>query len=268
MTKKNWLRKAVSAPLLPLAILGCALLMAGSTSEGGPGSVTPVPTPLTFQPDILDKPIINAPAGKEGAPPFLFEFDTGNSSGFEEIRTDRPGAPTLTLGSNASATLPIIVSSEADTGVDVRVIRTDGLPDDVCVSYVPDSFTLRMGEKIRLMMHHAALDNRTLPAEAIVVWMEGAGWEVGRGFFLGLSYGEALPGMPESQTPRPTDNPQEDTPCIEIHRAGGLSVYLYPGDRGYPAIKAECSEQIQSISAQYKTGFSPAELEAMKQNGA
>ena len=92
MTKKNWLRKAVSAPLLPLAILGCVLLMAGSTSEGGPDSVTPVPTPLAFQPDILDKPIINAPAGKEGAPPFLFEFDTGNSSGFEEIRTDRPGS--------------------------------------------------------------------------------------------------------------------------------------------------------------------------------
>jgi len=106
--------------------------MAGCTSEGGPDSATPVPTPPTFQPDILDKPIINAPAGKEGAPPFLFEFDTGNSSGFEEVRADRPGAPTLILGSNASATLPIIVSSEADTSVDVRVVRTDGLPYDGC----------------------------------------------------------------------------------------------------------------------------------------
>ena len=229
------------------------------TSEGEPGNAAPVPTPPTFQPDILDKPIINAPAGKEGAPPFLFEFDTGNSSGFEEIRTDRPGAPTLILGSNASATLPIIVSSEADTGVGIRLIRTDGLPDDVCVSYVPDSFTLRMGEKTRLMMHLTALDNRTLPAEAIVVWMEGAGWEVGRGFFLGLDHGEALPGMP--------DNSGEDTPYIEIHRAGGLSIFLYPGDRGYPALKAECSEQIQCISARYQTAFSPAELKAMKQNG-
>jgi len=165
--------------------------MAGCTSEGGPDSATPVPTPPTFQPDILDKPIINAPAGKEGAPPFLFEFDTGNSSGFEEVRADRPGAPTLILGSNASTTLPIIVSSEADTSVDVRVVRTDGLPYDVCVSYVPDSFTLRMGEKAGLKMHLAALNNRTIPAEAIVVWMEGAGWEVGRGFFLGLDHGRA-----------------------------------------------------------------------------
>ena len=229
------------------------------TSEGEPGNAAPVPTPPTFQPDILDKPIINAPAGKEGAPHFPFEFDTGNSSGFEEVRADRPGAPTLTLGSNTSATLPIIVSSEADTGVGIRVIRTDGLPYDVCVSYVPDSFTLRMGEKAGLKMHLAALNNRTIPAEAIVVWMEGAGWEVGRVFFLGLDHGEALPGMP--------DNSGEDTPYIEIHRAGGLSIFLYPGDRGYPALKAECSEQIQCISARYQTGFSLAELKAMKQNG-
>jgi hypothetical protein len=189
--ERSWLKKIVSAPLLSLAILGCVHLMAGCTSEGVLGDVTSVPTPPTFQPDILDKPIINAPAGEEGAPPFLFEFDTGNSSGFEEVRADRLGAPTLILGSNASATLPIVVSSEADTSVDVRVVRTDGLPDDVCVSYVPDSFTLRMGEKVRLKMHLAALNNRTIPAEAIVVWMEGAGWEVGRGFFLGLDHGRA-----------------------------------------------------------------------------
>jgi hypothetical protein len=194
--ERSRLKKIVSAPLLSLAILGCLLLMAGCTNEGGPDSVTPVPTPPTFQPDILDKPIINAPAGEEGAPPFLFEFDTGNSSGFEEVRADRPGAPTLILGSNASATLPIVVSSEADTGVDVRVVRTDGLPDDVCVSYVPDSFTLQAGEKVRLKMHLAALNNRTIPAEAIVVWMEGAGWEVGRGFFLGPDHGRA--GVVES----------------------------------------------------------------------
>jgi len=90
-----------------------------------------------------------------------------------------------------------------------------GLPDDVCVSYVPDTFTLRIGEKARLKMHLTALDNRTMPAEAIVVWMEGVGWEVGRGFFLGLDHGEALPGMPGDWTPRPADNPGEDTP---LHR--------------------------------------------------
>ena len=265
--ERSRLKTIVSAPLLSLAILGCLLLMAGCTSEGGPDSATPVPTPPTFQPDILDKPIINAPPGKEGAPPFLFDFDAGNSSGFEEVRADHPGAPTLILGSNASATLPIVVSSEADTGVDVRVVRTDGLPDDVCVSYVPDTFTLRIGEKARLKMHLTALDNRTMPAEAIVVWMEGVGWEVGRGFFLGLDHGEALPGMPGDWTPRPADNPGEDTPYIEIHRAGGLSVFLHPEDPGYPAIEAECGEQIRCISAQYQTGFSPEELEAMKQNG-
>ncbi len=48
-----------------------------------------------------------------------------------------------------------------------------------------------MGEKAGLKMHLAALNNRTIPAEAIVVWMEGAGWEVGRGFFLGLDHGRA-----------------------------------------------------------------------------
>ncbi|WP_333582461.1 hypothetical protein [Methanoculleus bourgensis] len=73
--------------------------------------------------------------------------------------------------------------------------------------------------------------------------------------------------VPESQTPCSADGPREDTPYIEIHRVGSRSVFLYPDDSGYPAIEAECREQIQSISGQYKMGFSSAELEAMKQNG-
>lgn len=79
--------------------------------------------------------------------------------------------------------------------------------------------------------------------------------------------GEVPTEVPGSLTPRPTDDLRENTSFIEIHRAGDLSVILYPEDPGYPAIEAECHEQIRSICGQYKTGFSRAELDAMKQNG-
>lgn len=70
-------------------------------------------------------------------------------------------------------------------------------------------------------------------------------------------------GEPDASSGR---QPRGGYPYIEIHRAGGLSVFLYPEDPGYPAIEAECGEQNRCISAQYKTGFPPEELEAMKQN--
>ncbi|MDD4255009.1 MAG: hypothetical protein PHP59_06475 [Methanofollis sp.] len=170
--------------LLLFALLGCIILTTGCTAGEGPGTTTPVPTPPTFQPDILDKPIINAPPGEGGPSPFLFEFDTENASGFEAVGADRPGAPTLVLRPNASATLPIIVSSGADT--EIRITRTDGLPQGVQVSYAPDSFTLEAGETTRVEMRLASSEDLTVPAEtAVVVWMEGAGWEVGRVFYLG-----------------------------------------------------------------------------------
>lgn len=176
-------KKNILALLCSLTMLGCAIITAGCLTGEEPGSVTPVPTPPTFQPDIMDKPIINAPSGEEGPSPFLFTFDTENSSGFEEVRADQPGAPTLLLGPNASATLPIIVSSETDTSI--RIVRTDGLPEGVQVSYVPESFTPGIGKKARMEMRLNSSENRVVPAEAVVVWMEGAGWEVGRGFYLG-----------------------------------------------------------------------------------
>lgn len=165
-------------------LLGCTIFTSGCMGEGGQNT-TAVPT---FQPDILDKTIIYPPPGEEGSsPPFLFDFDTENASGFEEVRTDQPGTPTLVLGPDASATLPIIVSSEANTSIDIKITRTDGLPDRVQVSYTPDSFTLKAGEKTCLEMRLASSENLTVPAEtAVVVWMEGAGWKVGRrGFRLG-----------------------------------------------------------------------------------
>lgn len=177
-------REKTVITLLFFILLGCALMI-GCMGEGGQNT-TAVPTPPAFQPDILDKAIVNPPAGEEGPAPFLFDFDTGNASGFEEVRADRPGASTLVLGPNASATLPIVVSSETDTGTDVRIARTDGLPEGVQVSYTPDSFTLKAGEKTRLKMCLSSSENLTVPADlAVVVWMEGAGWEVGRGFRLG-----------------------------------------------------------------------------------
>jgi len=78
--------------------------------------------------------------------------------------------------------------------------------------------------------------------------------------------GEIPTEVPENRTPRPTGVPRENTSFIEIHHAGDPGVILYPGDPGYPAIEAECREQIRSTCGQYKMGFSRVELAAMKQN--
>ncbi|MBP2145540.1 hypothetical protein J2129_000994 [Methanofollis sp. W23] len=182
-------KKRILALLCSLAILGGSLFTAGCTAEEGPETPTPVPTPVptppAFQPDILDKPIINAPEGEGGAPPFLFEFDMMNASGFDTVRTDLPGAPILVLISNASAALPIVVSSEANAGTEIRVARTEGVPEGVQVSYTPETFTLEAGETTHLEMSLTSSEHLTVPAEtAVVVWMEGAGWEIGRAFYL------------------------------------------------------------------------------------
>ncbi|WOX56256.1 MULTISPECIES: hypothetical protein [unclassified Methanoculleus] len=72
--------------------------------------------------------------------------------------------------------------------------------------------------------------------------------------------------VPENQTARPTDAPREKISFIEVHARGGGSTLLYPEDPRYSALEAECREQIRCISAQYKTGFSREELDAMKRN--
>lgn len=59
----------------------------------------------------------------------------------------------------------------------------------------------------------------------------------------------------------------EGIPFIEVHAEGGRSIRFSPDDHRYPAIETECREQIQSISAQFKSIISPAELGAMKHNG-
>ncbi|QYZ77975.1 hypothetical protein E2N92_00300 [Methanofollis formosanus] len=177
--------KKILALLFSLAILGCTLFTVGCTTKEEPETTTPVLTPPSFQPDILDKPIINAPEGEGGLSPFLFEFDMVNASGFEAVRADLPGASTLVLKPNASATLPIIVSSEATVSTEIRVARTEGLPEGVQVFYTPDTFTLETREKTCLEMSLTSSENLNIPAEtAVVVWIEGAGWEIGRAFYL------------------------------------------------------------------------------------
>jgi len=79
--------------------------------------------------------------------------------------------------------------------------------------------------------------------------------------------GEVIPLNLENQSSQPETSVREDTPFIDIHNAGGRSILLYPEDPGYPAIEAECREQIRCINAQLKCGFSRAELDAMKHNG-
>ena len=59
----------------------------------------------------------------------------------------------------------------------------------------------------------------------------------------------------------------EGIPFIEIGDSGGRSIRFSPDNHRYPAIETECREQIQSISAQFKSIISPAELGAMKHNG-
>lgn len=75
---------------------------------------------------------------------------------------------------------------------------------------------------------------------------------------------ENLSAQPE---PDVHDTPPEGTPYLDIGDAAGRSILFSPDDQRYPAIEAECCERIRCINAQIKTGFSRAELDAMKRNG-
>ncbi|WP_265581180.1 hypothetical protein [Methanofollis aquaemaris] len=80
---------------------------------------------------------------------------------------------------------------------------------------------------------------------------------------------DATPPQQENETPLPTveETIRPDTSYIEIRTIDGRRVILYPEDQRYPAIEAECREQVQGINGQLKTGFSRRELDAMKRNG-
>ncbi len=78
---------------------------------------------------------------------------------------------------------------------------------------------------------------------------------------------KAIPQNPENQNHQPVIIVRENTTFIDIHHKEGMRVLLYAEEPKYPAIKAECLEQIHCINAQIKTGFSRADLNAMKHNG-
>ncbi|WP_048152888.1 hypothetical protein [Methanolacinia paynteri] len=78
---------------------------------------------------------------------------------------------------------------------------------------------------------------------------------------------EKIPESTESQNNPTPNTTRENTTFIDIHHADGGRIILYPEDPEFPAIEAECYEQIRCIISQIKTGFSSAELNAMKNNG-
>lgn len=80
---------------------------------------------------------------------------------------------------------------------------------------------------------------------------------------------DATPPQQVNETPLPTveETIRPDTSYIEIRTIDGRRVILYPEDQRYPAIEAECQEQIRSISARVKWAPSQDDLDAMKRNG-
>lgn len=177
--------KTVSVTAIFLfAIIGYLLLAGGCLTGPGQKGGDAVPTFPAFLPDILDKAIINSPPGKDGPAPFIFTFDTVNATGFREVMDSEPGAPTLVLEANKSATLPIIVASETDAVLSINVLRTDGLTDGFQVVYSPVSFTLERHDEAKIEMTVISSKNLSGSTEAVVVWLEGAGWEIGRCFYL------------------------------------------------------------------------------------
>ena len=95
------------------------------------------------------------------------------------------------------------------------------------------------------------------------------------GIFIPILYFEAFvhnqgqtyenPEIPDYQN---TNYSRENTTFIDISHKDGIGTILDPEDTNYPAIHAECLEQIRCINAQIKTGFSRTELIAMKQNNS
>lgn len=78
---------------------------------------------------------------------------------------------------------------------------------------------------------------------------------------------EKIPENADTGNSQPAITIRENTTFIDIHHKDGRRALLYAEDPEYPAIEAECLEQIHCINAQIKTGFSRAKLDAMKHNG-
>ncbi|ADN36315.1 hypothetical protein Mpet_1558 [Methanolacinia petrolearia DSM 11571] len=78
---------------------------------------------------------------------------------------------------------------------------------------------------------------------------------------------EKISESTDSQNNPTPNTTRENTTFIDIHHADGGRIILYPEDPEFSAIETECYEQIRCINAQMKTGFSGAELDAMKNNG-
>lgn len=179
----------ILAIIISFILLGCTTFTIGCMSEKEQNtpvdSLSPISTGPAFQPSILDKHIINPPIGEEWSScPFLFEFDLRNKTGFRDIESNQPGAPVLALIPDSTAIIPIIISSETDTKI--WISRTDGVPDEVQVSYYPSSFTIGAQEKTHIDMHITTSRSPNVPEKtSVVVWMKDTGgWEVGKAFHL------------------------------------------------------------------------------------
>jgi hypothetical protein len=190
----------VTAAILGLIlILAPKILFPGLVEQPGPMMeglkeapvITPAPT---------STPRFKATGGesdfRQASPPFMIEFDTESSYGFEEISLAHGtyGVPLFVVKRGGSPSILVLVSSFSDSVLHLSLEGVEGIPEGVEVKVDPDSFLLQPYEQrrveLKLFVSTTASKSPVNPnsptpsAEFLYLTLGGDGYSLGAGFLL------------------------------------------------------------------------------------
>ncbi|MGC8961831.1 MAG: hypothetical protein ACP5K1_05240, partial [Candidatus Bathyarchaeia archaeon] len=156
--------KRVAVPVAA-AILGLAVILAprmllptlmGQLGSTGPTAEEMMATPTpTIAPEPVPPSRLKTLGGESvgaASPPFMVEFDTESSRGFDEasLLHGTYGAAFFVLRRGESAVIQVLVSSLSMEELQLSLEGIEGIPEGVEATLKPESFTLQPYEQRRL----------------------------------------------------------------------------------------------------------------------
>lgn len=149
-----------------------------------------------FQPGIFDAPVIETPHGWMGsmlAYPFMYEFNTNDSVGFDSVYR-KFYRPTFVLSRNNTGIMGInITSFSQNDSTEVSLLRIGYLqPRNITAELIPESVNLSPNETrtVRLKINASSDTPLSEPGTSddenntVVVWLTSEEWRIGQAFFL------------------------------------------------------------------------------------
>jgi hypothetical protein len=149
-----------------------------------------------FQPGIFDAPVIETPHGWMGSMlsyPFMFEFNTNDSVGFDSVYR-KFYRPTFVLSRNNTGIMSINITSYSNNNsTEVSLLRIGYLQSrDITAELIPESVNLSPNETrtVRLKITASSTTPLSEPGNSddenntVVVWLTSEEWRIGQAFFL------------------------------------------------------------------------------------